>query len=87
MLHSLFYLTFLTSSAGERPQTYALGRGYIEARTDTTQQSEQTPDKNVEIKNTAVYVSGYNFEFVHPRCVCSPSPAYTKDHTNDSQLR
>jgi hypothetical protein len=29
----------------------ALGRGYIEARTDTTQQSGQTPDKEVEIKN------------------------------------
>jgi len=28
-----------------------LGRGYIEARTDTTQQSGQTPDKKVEIKN------------------------------------
>jgi hypothetical protein len=33
-----------------------LGRGYIEARTDTTQQSGQTPDKEVEI---TVYVSGY----------------------------
>jgi hypothetical protein len=37
----------------------ALGRGYIEARTDTTQQSEQTPDKAVEIRNITVYVSGY----------------------------
>jgi hypothetical protein len=36
-----------------------LGRGYIEARTDTTQQSGQTPDKEVEIKNITVYVSGY----------------------------
>jgi hypothetical protein len=36
----------------------ALGRGYNEARTDTTQQSGQTPDKEVEIKNI-VYVSGY----------------------------
>ena len=35
------------------------GRGYIEARTDTTQQSGQTPDKEVEIKNITVYVSGY----------------------------
>jgi hypothetical protein len=26
------------------------GYGYIEARTDTTQQSGQTPDKEVEIK-------------------------------------
>jgi len=48
-----------TISAGERPQTYALDRGYIEARTDTTQQSGQTPDKEVEIKNITVYVSGY----------------------------
>jgi hypothetical protein len=36
-----------------------LGRGYIEARTDTTQQSGQTPDKKVDIKNITVYVSGY----------------------------
>jgi hypothetical protein len=37
----------------------ALGRGYTEARTDTTQQSGQTPDKEAEIKNIAVYVNGY----------------------------
>jgi hypothetical protein len=37
----------------------ALGYGYIGARTDTTQQSGQTPDKEVEIKNITVYVSGY----------------------------
>jgi hypothetical protein len=36
-----------------------LGRGNIEARTDTTQQSGQTPDKEVEIKNITVYVSGH----------------------------
>jgi hypothetical protein len=48
-----------TISAGERPQTYALGYGYIGARTDKTQQSGQTPDKEVEIKNITVYVSGY----------------------------
>ena len=35
------------------------GRGYIEAGTDTTQQSGQTPDKEVEIKNITVDVSGY----------------------------
>ena len=35
------------------------GRGYITARTDTTQQSGQTPVKEVEIKNSTVYVSGY----------------------------
>jgi hypothetical protein len=44
-----------TILAGERSQTYALGRGYIEAR---TRQSGQTPDKEVEIKNITVYVSG-----------------------------
>ena len=38
---------------------YALGYGYIGARTDTTQQSGQTPDKEVEIKNVTGYVSGY----------------------------
>jgi hypothetical protein len=37
-----------TISRGERPQTYTLGYGYIEARTDTTQQSGQTPDKEAE---------------------------------------
>ena len=36
-----------------------LGYGYIEPRTDTTQQSGQTPDKEAEIKNITVYVSGY----------------------------
>jgi hypothetical protein len=35
------------------------GCGYIGASTDTTQQSGQTPDKEVEIKNNTVYVSGY----------------------------
>jgi len=49
-----------TISAGEQPQTYALGYGYIEAGTDTTQQSGQTPDKKLEIKNITVYVSSYN---------------------------
>jgi len=38
----------------------ALGRGYIGAKTDTTQQSGQTPDKEVEINHITVYVSGYN---------------------------
>jgi hypothetical protein len=37
-------------AAGEQPHTHALGYGYIEARTDTTRQSGQTPDKEVEIK-------------------------------------
>jgi hypothetical protein len=35
-----------------------LGRGYIEARTDTTQQSGQTPDKEADINTITVYVSG-----------------------------
>jgi hypothetical protein len=39
--------------------TAKYGRGYIDARTDTTQQTGQTPDKEVEIKNTIVYVSDY----------------------------
>ena len=43
----------------ERSQTYALGYGYNGARNDTTQQSGQTPDKELEIKNITVYVSGY----------------------------
>jgi len=43
----------------ERHYCY-LGYGYIAARTDTTQQSGQTPDKEVEIKNITVYVSGYS---------------------------
>jgi hypothetical protein len=38
---------------------YLLGHGYIGARTDTTQQSGQTPDKEVEIKNITVYVNCY----------------------------
>jgi DNA-binding sugar fermentation-stimulating protein len=49
----------LAIPAFKRLQTCALGRGYIEARTDTTQQSGQTPDYEVEIKNITVYVSGY----------------------------
>jgi hypothetical protein len=31
----------------------------LEPRNDTTQQSGQIPDKEVEIKNITVYVSGY----------------------------
>jgi len=34
-----------------------LGYGYTGARNDTTQQSGQTPDKEVVIKNITVYVS------------------------------
>jgi hypothetical protein len=36
-----------------------LSYGYIGARTDTTQQSGQTPDKVTEIKNINVSASGY----------------------------
>ena len=36
-----------------------LGRSYIGARIDITQQSGQTPDKEAEIKHITVYVSGY----------------------------
>jgi hypothetical protein len=38
------------------------------ARNDTTQQSGQTPDKEVEIKNITVYVSGYT-EMLSPPTV------------------
>jgi hypothetical protein len=44
---------------GHKPKTFGpLSYGYIGARTDTTQQSGQTPDKKVEIKNITVYDSG-----------------------------
>ena len=42
-----------------QPARPALGYGYNGARTDTTQQSGQSPDKKVEIKNITVYVSDY----------------------------
>ena len=51
-----------------------LGRGYIGARSDTTQQSGQTPDNAVEIKHITVYVSGYietdQTGMLSPRTVC-----------------
>jgi hypothetical protein len=50
---------FEPTISAERPQTYDLGCCYIGARTDTTQLSGQTPDKEAEIKNITVYVSGY----------------------------
>ena len=43
----------------ERPHTEALGYSDIGARNYITQQSRQTTDKEVEIKNITVYVSGY----------------------------
>ena len=36
-----------------------VGRDYIGARTDTTQRSGQTPDKEVDINHITVYVSSY----------------------------
>jgi hypothetical protein len=45
--------------AGMRPQTHTLGRVYIGARTDTTQLSRQTSDKEVDINHMIVYVSSY----------------------------
>ena len=57
----------------------ALGYGYIGARTDTTQQSGQPPDKEVEIKNITVYVSGYTETdttgMLSPPTVCAFSVA------------
>ena len=40
-------------------RTHPKATAHIGARTDTTQQSGQTPDKKVEIKNFTVYVSDY----------------------------
>ena len=44
-----------------------LGSGYTGARTDTTQQSGQTPDKKVDINHLPVYVSGYT-EMIRREC-------------------
>jgi hypothetical protein len=38
---------------------YIWGYAYIGDRTDTTQQSGQTPDKEVGTKYVTIYVSGY----------------------------
>jgi hypothetical protein len=48
-----------TISVDERPQTYALGRGYFGARNDKTQQSGKTSDKEVEMKNITAYGNEY----------------------------
>ena len=45
--------------ASKWPQTHALGYGYTGARKDATRQSGPTPDKEVDIENITVYVSGY----------------------------
>jgi O-glycosyl hydrolase len=47
------------ADAGFLRNKTALGYGYIGAKNDTTQQSGQTPDQEVKIKNITVYVSGY----------------------------
>ena len=39
--------------------SFSYGYGYNGARTDTTQQPVHTPDKELELKNITVYVSGY----------------------------
>jgi len=38
--------------------TYLYSYSYTGARTNTTQQSGQTPDKGAEIKNISVYITG-----------------------------
>ena len=43
----------------ESGQANAWDCGYTGARTDTTQQSRQTPDKEAVIKHITVYVSSY----------------------------
>jgi hypothetical protein len=54
--------------------SYALGYGYIGARNNMPQQSVHTPDKEVEIKNITVCVSGYietdPTEILSPPTVC-----------------
>ena len=52
--HSPAYVAVLTKTN----RLVALGRGYIGARTDTTQQSGQTPDKEVEIKKLLFMSAG-----------------------------
>ena len=48
------------SALKARPGGHAVkGCGCFGARTDTTQQSGQTPDKQVQIKNVTVYITGY----------------------------
>jgi len=57
-----FHKTVTRMSIAARATTLVptdLCYGYIGAKTDTTQQSGQTPVKEVEIKNITVYFSGY----------------------------
>ena len=55
----------------ECPQTYALGKFYNGARTDTTQESGQSPDKQVKTSHFFVHVSGYTE--TDPTGVLSPN--------------
>jgi hypothetical protein len=62
--HTLFGysgdLTARTCAAILTPPLHSvLGYSYIGTRTDTTQQSGQTPDKEAKIKIVTDYVSGY----------------------------
>ena len=54
---------------------WAMAVRYIGARNDTIQQSEQTPDKKLEIKNINVYVSG-NIE-TDPNGMLSPPTVWS----------
>jgi len=56
-----------------------LGRGYIGARTDTIQQSGQTPDKEAEMNHIAVYVRGYTE--ADPTGMLSPNNSRLSDPT------
>jgi len=49
----------LASVSAVMYEIIGLGRCYIGARTDITQQFGQTPDKEAEMNHIAVYVSGY----------------------------
>jgi hypothetical protein len=64
----------------ECPQTYALGKVYNGARPDTTQESGQSPDKQVKTSHFDVHVSGYTE--TDPSGVLSPNnwllPGLTK---------
>ena len=51
-------MQFLLQSI-RNPDCGELGCGYIGARSDITQQSGQTPGKEMEINHITLYVSGY----------------------------
>jgi hypothetical protein len=56
-----------------------LGRGYIGTRTDTIQQSGQTPDREAEMNPIAVYVRGYTE--ADPTGMLSPNNSRLSDPT------